>query len=131
MTNSYVVDTMALILKLEQRKLPKDVKSIFEMSEKGAVTLYIPSLSLAELSYLSEKGRIGISLNEVKAYLKSFENIKVYPLDLNIVETSFEITDIRELHDRLIAGTARFLNINLITNDPIIQASEFVETFWS
>lgn len=131
MTNSYVVDTMALILKLEQRKLPKDVKSIFEMSEKGAVTLYIPSLSLAELSYLSEKGRIGISLNEVKAYLKSFENIKVYPLDLNIIETSFEITDIRELHDRLIAGTARFLNINLITNDPIIQASEFVKTFWS
>ena len=131
MTNSYVVDTMAFILKLEQRKLPKDVKSIFEMSEKGAVTLYIPSLSLAELSYLSEKGRIGISLNEVKAYLKSFENIKVYPLDLNIIETSFEITDIRELHDRLIAGTARFLNINLITNDPIIQASEFVKTFWS
>lgn len=131
MTNSYVVDTMALILKLEQRKLPKDVKSIFEMSEKGEINLYIPSLSLAELSYLSEKGRIGISLNEVKAYLKSFENIKVYPLDLNIIETSFEITDIRELHDRLIAGTARFLNINLITNDPIIQASEFVKTFWS
>ena len=37
-----------------------------------------------------------------------------------------EITDIHELHDRLIAATARYLDLPLITNDPVIRASEFV-----
>jgi len=131
MTNSYVIDTMALILRLEKRKLPKEVKNIFEMSENGEINLYISSMSLSELCYLSEKNRIEINLNHVKDYLKSFDKIKIQPLDLEIIESSFEITDIRELHDRLIAGTSRFLNIPLITNDPIIQSSDFVTTFWS
>ena len=40
------------------------------------------------------------------------------------------ITDIPELHDRLIAATARIHNVELITNDPVIQASAFVRTIW-
>lgn len=128
--NNYVIDTMALVLRIEQRKLPKDIKNIFEIAEKGDIELYIPSISLAELSYLSEKGRIKTSLKETKEYIESFKTIKVQPLDLNIIESSFEITDIKELHDRLIAGTSKFLKLPLITNDPIIQASNFVTTIW-
>ena len=37
------------------------------------------------------------------------------------------INDIPELHDRLIAATARYLDLPLITNDPIIRDSSFVE----
>lgn len=128
--NNYVVDTMALIIRIENRKLPKEVKNIFENAEKGDINIYIPSISLAELSYLSEKSRIDISLKEVKEYLNSHKTMKIKDLDLDIIETSFEIKDIKELHDRLIAGTSRFLKFDLITNDPIIQASNFVNTFW-
>ncbi|MFO8084776.1 MAG: hypothetical protein R6U27_10710 [Desulfobacterales bacterium] len=35
--------------------------------------------------------------------------------------------DIPEMHDRLIAATARHLDLPLITNDPVIRDSEFVE----
>jgi len=45
---------------------------------------------------------------------------------MNKYEAAFEITDIPELHDRLIAGTARHLNLQLITNDPEILDSAFV-----
>jgi len=37
---------------------------------------------------------------------------------------------VRELHDRLIAGVARLLSLQLITNDLSIQASSFVRTLW-
>ena len=48
-------------------------------------------------------------------------------LSINIIKSAFEITDIPELHDKLIAGTARYLKLPLITNDPVIQKSRFVE----
>jgi hypothetical protein len=38
------------------------------------------------------------------------------------------MADIPEPHGRLIAGTARLLNLKLITNDPVIQASHLVKT---
>lgn len=56
--------------------------------------------------------------------------LKEYPLNFDVIKSAARITDIRELHDRLIAGTSLFLNLPLITNDPVIQASEFVDTVW-
>jgi len=38
--------------------------------------------------------------------------------------------DIPELHDRIIAGTALKVGTKLITNDPIIARSKFVEIIW-
>ncbi len=37
---------------------------------------------------------------------------------------------IPELHDRLIAGTAKYLQKELITNDPVIAKSKHVKTIW-
>ena len=42
----------------------------------------------------------------------------------------YQITHIPELHDRLISASARFLNLELITNDAKIQNSSFVQTVW-
>ncbi|MCC5924433.1 MAG: PIN domain-containing protein [Crocinitomicaceae bacterium] len=64
--NSYVTDTMALILVLEKRKMPKKVKAIYEEAQKGNVKVFIPSIVLAELAYLSEKQRIDTNISEVK-----------------------------------------------------------------
>jgi hypothetical protein len=47
-------------------------------------------------------------------------------LSIEIIASAFEITDIPELHDRLVAGTARYLNVPLLTNDPDILGSKFV-----
>ena len=47
-----------------------------------------------------------------------------------VIEAAAQITDIRELHDRLIAATARWLKVALITNNPVIQGSAFVNTVW-
>jgi len=128
--SEFVTDTMGLVLRIERRKLGQTAKSIFEAVEAGSVTVYAPALVFAEILYLSEKQRIGVSLQAVATYLEQFPNYKELPMSLAVIQSAAEITDIPELHDRLIAGTARSLNLDLITNDPTIQASAFVRTVW-
>jgi predicted nucleic acid-binding protein len=128
--NSYVVDTMAVVLRLEQRKLSPQAKFIFEQAEQGQAVIYIPAMVLAEILYLSEKQRIECNLDSVKVYLTKFSTIKEQPLDFAVMEATGKIKDIPELHDRIIAGTALALNLPLITNDPLIIASQFVKAIW-
>ena len=121
---------MALILVLENRKMPKKVKAIYEEAFKGTVKILIPSIVLAELAYLSEKQRIDTNISEVKKLLNSYDTITELPLSLRIIEIAFEIKDVPELHDRLIAGTAKEIDIPLLTNDPDINSSSFVKSIW-
>jgi predicted nucleic acid-binding protein len=126
----YVTDTMALVSYLGKRKLPPSVKQIFQLADSGSVQILIPSIVLVEIGYLSEKGRIDVNLNDVLKHVADFSTYLEQSLTFNIVIESYKILDIPELHDRLIGGTAKFLDLELITNDPFIQASEFVKTVW-
>jgi predicted nucleic acid-binding protein len=121
---------MGLVLRLERRKLSPTAKSLFELAESRSTAIYVPALVLAEILYLSEKQRIGLSVSQVADYMKRFPNYREYPMNLAVVQSAAQITDVPELHDRLIAGTARLLGLNLITNDPIIRTSSFVQTVW-
>jgi predicted nucleic acid-binding protein len=130
LTNKFVTDTMGLILQMEHRRLSLQVKEIFDNAESGGNIIYIPGIVFSEILYLSEKQRIEISINDVAEYLERHLNYIEYPLSFDVIKSAARITDIRELHDRLIAGTSLFLNLPLITNDPVIQSSEFVDTIW-
>ena len=105
-------------------------KQIFQSADVGLCTLFIPAIVVAKIGYLSEKGRINLSLADLKSHTVRYAAYQFQPLTLAIIEESYKITDIPELHDRLIAGTARSLSIPLLTNDPIIRASAFLETVW-
>jgi predicted nucleic acid-binding protein len=87
-------------------------------------------MAFAEVLYLSERGRISTSLQEVTDYLHKYPNYKEYPMTLAVIQTAGEIIDVPELHDRLIAATARLLDLELLTNDGDIQGSSFVRTVW-
>jgi predicted nucleic acid-binding protein len=128
--SEFVTDTMGLVLRIERRRLGTTVRGIFDSVESGNATVYVPVMVCAEILYLSEKQKITISIHDVENYLKQYPNYKEYPMSFAVVQSAAQIVDIRELHDRLIADTARLLNLDLITNDPIIQASEFVKTIW-
>jgi len=128
--NKYVADTMAYILHLEKRKLPEKIKIIFKNAENGDVTIIIPAIVIAEIGYLSEKQRIDIKLSDVVEHLKKTKMFIEQPLNMEIINASFKIDDIPELHDRLIAGTAKYFNYDLITNDPVIIKSKDIKTIW-
>jgi predicted nucleic acid-binding protein len=130
LASEFVTDTMALVLRLEGRKLGKAAKAAFESMENGNTTILVPGLVFAEVLYLSEKSRITVGITDVSQYMSQYPTCKQYPLDLAVVQAALLISDIRELHDRVIAGTAHHLRLVLITNDPVIQASSAVRTVW-
>ena len=128
--SEFVTDTMGLVLRIEKRKLGKTGKTIFESVEAENSIVHIPALVFAEILYLSEKQRISTSLQTVNNFLQQHPNYKDCPLSFEIIQAASQITDVPELHDRLIAPTTRHFGVKLITNDPAIQASLFVNTVW-
>ena len=125
--DSFVTDTQALVKFMMGKKVINDRShQAFLSADKAESTIIIPAIVLMEVLYLFEKNRIDISLFQTDDLLKS-QNYQFEPLSLEILKTASEITDIPELHDRLIAATARYLDLPLITNDPVIRASEFVD----
>lgn len=128
--SEFVTDTMALVLRLEQRRLGSRAKTLFDAMETGTAMIHVPSLVFAEILYLSEKRRIALTLHSVEDYFARFPNCRELPLSFSVIQTAAEIDDIPELHDRLIAATARSRGVELITNDPVIQLSAFVQTVW-
>ena len=127
--NKYVTDTQALVKFLSGKKVINDkIHSIFEDTDNGKAIIVIPSIVLFEIAYLHEKKRIPISLSDIEAILSNSINYTEKKLSINMIKSAFEIDDIPELHDRLIAGTALYLNIPILTNDSEIQRSKYVET---
>lgn len=64
----------------------------------------------------------------MQAYCKKNPQIQIEPVTAKIIYKSFEIVDIPELHDRIIARTAYYKNVKLITYGPMMIASRFVTT---
>jgi len=127
--NKYVTDTRAIIKFINgQKVISSKVTSIFKDADKGKNIIIIPSIVLFEIGYLHEKSRIPVSINDMENIIRVSVNYLEEKLSIDIIKAAFEITDIPELHDRLIAGTARYLDIPLITNDPVILKSRFVKT---
>ncbi len=126
----YVSDTMALVLYLERRKMPEKAKGLFQKADIGEIHIHIPSMVIAEIGYLSSKGRIELSIEKIEKYLLDNNRYSVYSQSLEVVKSAFEIHDVPELHDRLIAGTAKLIKAKVITNDPKIESSIYVETVW-
>lgn len=128
--SQYVTDTMAIVLYLSKRKMPLRVKQIFQSADLGLTSITIPAFVAVEISFLSTKGRIDVSLADLQQHIKQYSAYKFEPLTWDIIEASLPMTDIPELHDRLIAATARLSGFPVITNDPDITASAFVEVIW-
>jgi predicted nucleic acid-binding protein len=123
----YVTDTQALIKFMQGKKvISEKAHQAFLSADMGESTIIIPAIVLMEVLYLFEKNRIDVGLLHIEDLFKS-QNYQFEALSLEILKTATDITDIPELHDRLIAATARYLNVPIITNDPQILQSRFVK----
>lgn len=128
--NKYLADTMAIVLFLEKRKIPGSVRSVFNDVIEGNALMYFSAVSLMEIGYLSEKSRIDTSISSVVYFIERHKNFEIVNLDAETVTEAFKIKNIPELHDRLITASAAILKATLVTNDPIILQSRYVNTMW-
>jgi predicted nucleic acid-binding protein len=130
LADEYVIDTVGLVLYLEKRKTGTDAGRICNAAENGQTIVHVPTIVLAEIMYLSEKGRISINLAAVFQLFQYSPSFRELPLNAQILTAAERITDIPELHDRLISATAAHLGLELITNDAKLNRSAFVKTVW-
>lgn len=127
--SDYAVDTQALIRFMEGKRVtPSAVREILEATDRGEHRIIIPAIVLMEIMYLFEKRRITKSILDIETLLSTSINYRFEPLIPDILKTASTIQDVPELHDRLIAATASYLNIPLLTNDPDLIASQSVIT---
>lgn len=80
--------------------------------------------------YIAKKGRITISFSETIKKIEDSENFEIAPLDLEILNIADKIDFELEMHDRLIAATALFFDVPVLTKDKTIKDSNVCETIW-
>ncbi|MGE0083032.1 MAG: type II toxin-antitoxin system VapC family toxin [Desulfococcaceae bacterium] len=134
MYNNAVTDTHALIWYLEDSpRLGAEAGNFFESCEKGDAVIYIPTICLIEILYLQEKGRIPDYFSkQIESELLSDEgNFILADLTADIVRSVSRIprSAVPDMPDRIIAGTALYLSLPLISRDRKIQLSQ-IQTVW-
>jgi predicted nucleic acid-binding protein len=96
----------------------------------GEARALVPIIVLTEILYLEEKKRIHIQLKELLRYLQQHSQYEIVPYTLSLLMMVREISDIPELHDRIIAATARRYDAVVLTRDPSIASLSAVRTLW-
>ena len=126
----YITDTHSIVWYFtEDPRLSRHALEVFEKTVREEVII-IPVVVLAEIMYISNKGKITLTFNETLQKINSYENFIVAPLDLEILKVAEKIKLNLEMHDKLIAATTLYYNASLITRDPLITKSGVCTTIW-
>ena len=126
--NSVVADTHALVWYiLEPEKLSAKAQEALDGAWQAGEPIYMASITLVEVWYLTEKGRLPRDIYErlVEVMEGPDAGVVLVPLDLDIVEALRAVPRevISDMPDRIIAATAQRLGVPLVSRDGRIQAS--------
>ncbi|MCY7381506.1 MAG: type II toxin-antitoxin system VapC family toxin [Microcoleus sp. CAN_BIN18] len=129
-----VADTHAVIWYIfADPRLSATARTTIEQIAMDGNQIGFSSIMLAEIVYLSERGRINAdTLDRLLAAVDSEDALLVeIPFERNIALTLRQVdrSQIPDLPDRIIAASALYLNVPVISRDRRIQLSS-VETIW-
>jgi PIN domain nuclease of toxin-antitoxin system len=127
----YLADTVTIIRHFSGAgRIGRRAKSILEGVENGEHHMFLSTISLVEILYLSEKKRITINLGESLEMMDESTNYSIVDLTPDIVKFAENIV-FPDIFDRLIISTAQYLGAPLLTSDRAIRNRDLVETIWS
>jgi PIN domain nuclease of toxin-antitoxin system len=129
-----VADTHAIIWYLyADVRLSATAKNTIDAAINTGDMILVSAITLVEMVYLIEKGRIAAeALTRVANILGDPEiPIDEHPVDLVIARTLSQIerTEIPDMPDRIIAATALSLSVPVISRDGKIRTST-LQTIW-
>ena len=126
----YIADTHTLVWYFtSDQRLGKIAYNRLEGSiEKGEIL--IPTIVLAELLYISERGRIKLSFKDTLGKIEINDNYEIVPLDIDVLMEAEKIKPMLEMHDRLIVATAMLYDAEIITKDKQIIEAGVIKTIW-
>jgi PIN domain nuclease of toxin-antitoxin system len=129
-----VADTHAVVWYiLEPMQLSANARALFEQTALAGEPIYISAISIIEICYLVDKGRLpSLVLPKVVDTLQdAISTLEMVPVDLGVALALARIAraDVPDMPDRIIAATALCINVPLVSRDRRIQASG-IQTVW-
>ena len=127
-----LLDTHVVVwLALEPDKLSKRAKEAIRTarSEGG---LAIAAITLLELAWLAEKGRIETTLSVESFVRQCASKMTVLPITPEIAARAVSLPDKypKDPQDRLIGATALVEGIQLVSHDKLIKKSGMIQVIW-
>ena len=127
--DAYVPDTHVIVWDfLRDPRLSQRARDILRQDDRGEVALVVPTIVLAEIHRISERRIARVATDEVLRWLGTVPRLVVAPFDLDVFHAMRLQSRSLELHDRIIAATARLYGATLISRDR--QLGGIVETVW-
>ena len=128
---NFITDTHALIWWFtDSPKLGIKASEIFEKCENGECVIFIPSIVMAEALSIFDKKRVSFDFKKLLKQINDSAHFVLVALDYPILEKMIDLKDLTELHDRIIASTAKYLNIPIITKDKALQRLSQIKTIY-
>ena len=129
-----VLDTHAILwYLLESDKLSERSYALIDSAAASDTPTYISAISLVEVVYLAERGRIAAGAFDKLISELSGENpaFTVVPVDLHVASALGRIsrTLVPDMPDRIIAATALHLGLPVVTRDRRLQSAG-IQTIW-
>ncbi|MGH2588806.1 MAG: type II toxin-antitoxin system VapC family toxin [Dehalococcoidia bacterium] len=133
-TVTAVADTHAILWYFyDDPRLSATAGSFMDAERRARNQIALSSISLAEILYLVEKGRVPAgALTDVIAFINRFgTSVLEIPFNQSIALALREIprADVPDMPDRIIAATSWHLGVPLISRDGRIRLSS-VRTIW-
>jgi PIN domain nuclease of toxin-antitoxin system len=129
-----VADTHAVVWYLAvDKRLSAQAKLFIDETAKNGDEIVVSAITLIEMVYLVEKGRIfAQQFTRLAQELDNHESVFVeVPVDLKIARALSRVSAVQvpDMPDRIIAATALFHNVTVISRDGKIQLSS-IKTIW-
>jgi PIN domain nuclease of toxin-antitoxin system len=118
----------------DSKQLSPTARRIITTEEKNGESIFVSAISLVEVIYLAERGRLPLTA------LQSLDNalgdpmgsMVIAPLDAAVAKAVQKISRITvpDMPDRIIAATAVHLNADLVTRDRRLQGALGNRSIW-
>lgn len=130
-----VTDTHSLVWYLfASPALSAAAKSYMDQVAASGGHIFIPTISLVEIIYLEEKGRLGTNvLPRINSAIRMPNGVlKITELSHQAAISLSQISRsiVADMPDRIISATALHLNLPLITKDGNIRKLTNIQTIW-
>lgn len=118
METNYLLDTHTFLYwQLEEKSLSKKV---LKLLSKPETSFFLSTLSILEIQYWIEIGRVEIQIGDIFSFIDSRPNFKILPFDRPSLVESIKLDSHRDPFDRIIVSTAIAYKLKLLSKDRLI-----------